>query len=79
MISVHADTTSMPTLQQLAREGTTFDHAYTPSPMCAPSRAIIQSGLYSQNNGVTQNDYRQFVQSGAITLETLRKELTSLG
>src|SRR5690348_722335 len=61
-----SDAAGMPTVQQLAREGATFDHAYTPSPMCAPGRAILQSGLYSQNNGVTQNSYRQFVASGAI-------------
>src|SRR3954454_12952850 len=61
-----SDAAGMPTLRRLAREGATFDHAYTPSPMCAPSRAIIHSGQYSQNNGVTQNGYRQFVASGAI-------------
>src|SRR4051795_5969798 len=61
-----SDAAAMPTLRRLAREGASFDHPYTPSPMCAPSRAIIQSGLYSQNNGVTQNGYRQFVASGAI-------------
>src|SRR3954462_14918801 len=61
-----SDAAAMPTLRRLAREGASFDHAYTPSPMCAPARAIIQSGLYSQNNGVTQNGYRQFVASGAI-------------
>src|SRR5436309_11127542 len=59
-----SDAAGMPTLRQLAREGTTFDHAYAPSPVCAPARAIIHSGLYSQNNGVTQNGYRQFVASG---------------
>jgi N-acetylglucosamine-6-sulfatase len=61
-----SDAAAMPTLQQLAREGASFDHAYNPSPMCAPGRAILQSGQYSQNNGVTQNGYRQFVASGAI-------------
>lgn len=61
-----SDADGMPTLKQLAREGTTFDRAYTPSPMCAPARAIIQSGQYSRNNGVTQNGYKQFVQTGAI-------------
>src|SRR4051812_50046153 len=40
------DVAGMPTVQQLAREGTTFDHAYSPDPMCAPARAIIQTGLY---------------------------------
>ena len=62
-----SDVAGMPTLRQLAREGTTFDHAYSPSPMCAPGRAIIQTGLYSQNNGVTQNGVRQFVANGDLT------------
>ena len=61
-----SDVADMPTVRQLAREGATFDHAYTPSPMCAPSRAVIQTGLYSQNNGVTQNSVRQFVASGDL-------------
>src|SRR3954463_14328453 len=62
-----SDVVGMPTVRQLAREGATFDHAYTPSPMCAPSRAVIQTGLYSQNNGVTQNGVRQFVAHGDLT------------
>src|SRR3954470_12928724 len=61
-----SDAAGMPTLRRLAREGATFDHAYTPSPMCAPSRAIIQTGLYSHRNGVTQNSVRQFVASGDL-------------
>src|SRR5690349_18258284 len=62
-----SDAAAMPTVRRLAREGATFDHAYTPSPMCAPSRAIIQTGLYSQNNGVTQNGVRQFLANGDLT------------
>src|SRR3954452_20656866 len=62
-----SDAAGMPTLRRLAREGATFDHAYTPSPMCAPSRAIIHSGQYSQNNGLAQTGYRKFVASGAIS------------
>src|SRR5689334_10460587 len=62
-----SDVDGMPTMQQLAREGATFDHAYAPSPMCAPGRAVIQTGLYSQNNGVTQNSFQQFVDHGDLT------------
>src|SRR4051794_19509176 len=58
-----SDIAGMPTVQQLAREGTTFDHAYSPDPMCAPARAIIQTGLYTHRTGVTQNGIQQFVQS----------------
>ncbi len=58
-----SDVAGMPTVQQLAREGTTFDHAYSSDPMCAPARAIIQTGLYTHRTGVTQNGIQQFVQS----------------
>ena len=34
-----SDVAGMPTLKQLASEGVTFDHAYTPSPMCATCMA----------------------------------------
>jgi N-acetylglucosamine-6-sulfatase len=60
------DPAAMPTLQQLARAGTTFDRSFTATPMCGPSRAVIQSGQYPQNNGERQNGYAQFVASGAI-------------
>jgi arylsulfatase A-like enzyme len=62
-----SDVAGMPTVRQLAREGATLDHAYTPSPMCAPSRAVIQTGLYSHRNGVTRNSVRPFVASGDLT------------
>src|SRR4051795_5499467 len=62
-----SDVADMPTVRQLAREGATFDHAYTPSPMCAPSRAIVQTGLYSHRNGVTQNGVQQFLADGDLT------------
>ena len=51
-----SDVADMPTVRQLAREGATFDHAYTlladvrsrPAPSSRPA-------LYSHRNGVTQN------------------------
>src|SRR3954454_18394179 len=60
------DVSAMPTVQQIARQGTTFDHSYVATPMCGPSRAVFHSGQYSQNNGERQNGYAQFVSSGAV-------------
>jgi arylsulfatase A-like enzyme len=60
------DVSAMPTVQQLARQGTTFDRSYVATPMCGPSRAVLHSGQYSQNNGERQNGYAQFVSSGAV-------------
>ena len=34
-----------PTLDRLSQTGTTFDSAYTPSPICVPARACLATGL----------------------------------
>ncbi|MDY3815442.1 MAG: sulfatase-like hydrolase/transferase [Candidatus Limiplasma sp.] len=45
-----------PNLDQLAAEGVTFDYAFTPQPVCGPSRAIFQSGLYATQTGCFRNN-----------------------
>jgi arylsulfatase A-like enzyme len=42
---------STPALDRLAREGTRFDRAYSPSPVCTPARASIITGLYPSVHG----------------------------
>jgi choline-sulfatase len=44
-----------PTLSRLAAEGAVFENAYTPSPLCAPARASIMSGLLPSRTGVYDN------------------------
>lgn len=41
-----------PALDQVAREGTTFDNVFATNALCAPSRATIISGQHGQANGV---------------------------
>ena len=60
------DTRVMPTLAQMAREGATFTRAYTPTPICVPSRATIQTGWYRKRHGVYSNGYTAFVSNGSI-------------
>lgn len=43
------------TQRLLAGRGTTFDRAYAPFPLCAPSRASILTGQYAHNHGVLGN------------------------
>ncbi len=45
----------MDRVQALAREGLSFDHAYTPSPHCCPARATFMTGLYPTRHGVFNN------------------------
>lgn len=50
---VHAHTTA---LDAFAAQGTRFDNAYCPSPLCVPSRMAFLSGLEPHESGVLNND-----------------------
>jgi len=44
-----------PNIDRLAREGMIFNRCYVTNSICAPSRAVIQTGKYSHLNGVHTN------------------------
>ncbi len=44
-----------PNIDRLAAEGMRFDRAVVTNSICAPSRAVILTGLYSHLNGVRDN------------------------
>ena len=50
----------MPNLGRLAREGMRFDRAYTPAPICAPSRMSLYTGLYPVRSGGWPNHSRVY-------------------
>lgn len=45
-----------PNLDRLTAAGVVFDHAITASPVCAPARASMMTGLYPSGHGVWTND-----------------------
>lgn len=45
-----------PNLDQLAKEGVKFDHAYSPQPVCGPCRALFQTGKYATDTGCFRNN-----------------------
>ncbi len=45
-----------PNLDRLAAEGIRFSHAVSSSPLCAPFRGTMQTGLYWHTHGVTRNN-----------------------
>ncbi|MCC7388272.1 MAG: sulfatase [Phycisphaerales bacterium] len=50
-----SDRNVTPGIDRIAREGMRFDRAFVTNAICAPSRAVILSGLYSHLNGVLDN------------------------
>ncbi|MCO6044284.1 sulfatase [Aeoliella sp. ICT_H6.2] len=44
-----------PNIDKLASRGMLFTNAHCPSPMCAPSRAAIMTGLYPSSTGLYEN------------------------
>lgn len=44
-----------PNLDRLAEESSSFDAAYTPFPLCCPSRASLWTGLMPRHHGVLGN------------------------
>ena len=44
-----------PNLDRMAREGTHCFNAFTCQPVCAPARAVLQTGKYATNTGVFRN------------------------
>ena len=50
--SVSVDT---PELNQLRGEGTSFEEAYTPCPICVPARMSVTSSLLPSRTGIYSN------------------------
>ena len=47
--------TRAPAMSRLAESGVVFEAAYTPSPLCAPARAALLTGLLPSRTGVYDN------------------------
>jgi arylsulfatase A-like enzyme len=51
-------TIATPHLDRMAREGTRFTHAYSGSPVCAPSRCVLLTGLHTGHARIRDNNPR---------------------
>jgi len=63
-----------PHLDRLAREGSLFTSAYTPSPVCVAARAALITGRYPHNTGCFDNN-----DSMPDSLPTMMQVLTDAG
>jgi len=70
-----------PNLDALARRGTLFKNAYTPSPMCVPTRASIATGEYVHKIGYwdSASPYDGKVKSWMHHLRDNKIETVSIG
>ena len=44
-----------PNLDRLAKQGTMFEYAFTPQPVCGPTRAVLQSGKFATRTSCYRN------------------------
>lgn len=47
-----------PHLDQMASEGAVFEHCYSSQPVCGPTRACLQTGMYASQHGAFTNARR---------------------
>src|SRR6266550_3072676 len=47
--------TTMPAVQELAKNGVTFSNSFVDFPLCTPSRATFMTGQTAHNHGVLGN------------------------
>ncbi len=62
-----------PNIDRLARDGIMFDRCFVTNSLCGPSRAVIQTGLYSHKNGFYANDGEVFDNSQTTFPKLLQK------
>ncbi|MCP4784918.1 MAG: sulfatase [Fuerstiella sp.] len=62
-----------PNIDRLAKEGMRFTHAFAASPLCSPSRCVIQTGLMPHRNG--GHKFGTPIRNDLRTMPTYLKEL----
>ena len=54
------DVVKTPNIDNLAKQGVRFDYAFATTASCGPSRAVIYTGLHSNQNGQYGHGYHTF-------------------
>lgn len=68
-----------PSLDRLASEGVHFTHAYTPAPVCTPSRASLLTGTWPSQHGFIANAESEVHPPASVTLPTFYQALHEAG
>jgi len=73
------DPVHTPALNRLARESLLLTQACSTSPICSPSRAMLMSGVYPSQNGVTTNCFQGRTQGLHDEIQCLTDVLAGAG
>ncbi|MGL6261525.1 sulfatase family protein [Vibrio sp. WXL210] len=68
-----------PTIDQLAKKGTTYTNAISPSPMCVPARSSLMTGMSAEANGILENQSWIRPDHEQMNITTWPKLLTDVG
>lgn len=60
-----------PVINRLASEGILFTRYYTPSPLCAPARAAILTGMYNHRTGAVDVSSNRGIDRIALSYKTM--------
>jgi len=65
-----------PNIDRLATEGLRFTQAYAGAPVCAPSRAVLMTGLHNGHTPVRDNvpHYATYLQDSDVTMAEVLKQ-----
>ena len=68
--SIYGDSSAnTPNINQLAKDGTVYQNCYTPSPVCAPSRSSLITGMYPTTIGTQHmRAYKNMSEKNAINM-----------
>ena len=71
--SMYGDSSAYtPNLDQLANDGVVYQNCYTPSPVCAPSRSSLITGMYPTTLGTHQmRAYKKIAKNKSINMHNL--------
>ena len=70
---------STPSIDQLAASGVTFTQHYTASPICAPARAALLTGLYNHMTGALSVESNRGIDRIHTSIMTIADHMKSLG
>jgi len=75
--TIHGESPT-PNIDNLARQGVMFTNAYTPSPLCAPARASLMTGVYPHQHTALHHKVND-LEPGHVRFPGILPDLPTIG